>query len=246
MQMETQGSESSYGSSPSTGGIDWNFIVNRVKNILFSPKETWTVIKNEPSSIKDIYLKYFLIVAAVPAIAMALGQILFGFQFMTIKVDVPFGQALGFGVMQYIGMVLTSYLFAFILEKIANNMGGSASTVSALKLVVYSLTAGAVGGIFHLVPGLWPISMVASLYGLYLFWTGVPELTGVPDNNRIKYVIVSFIVCLVASFILGLILAIFTPRPQMPDLSKNYQQTVDLEKLEKGMKVMDNLFPGSK
>lgn len=49
-------------------------IVERAKNILISPKTEWEVIKNEQSTVADLFTKYALILALIPAVAGFIGN----------------------------------------------------------------------------------------------------------------------------------------------------------------------------
>jgi len=51
-------------------------IVERAKNIILKPSETWTKIKAEEVSISDLYKSYVVILAAIPAIASLLAMAL--------------------------------------------------------------------------------------------------------------------------------------------------------------------------
>ena len=46
-------------------------IVTRVKAILTSPKTEWPVIAAETTTVADLYKNYVIILAAIPAIAVA-------------------------------------------------------------------------------------------------------------------------------------------------------------------------------
>ena len=53
-------------------------IVDRVKNILITPKTEWEIIKGEADSIKDLVMGYVVILAAIPAVASFIGISLIG------------------------------------------------------------------------------------------------------------------------------------------------------------------------
>jgi len=62
-------------------------LVERAKNIMFNPKQEWEVIKTESVTIGDLFTKYAIILAAIPAVAGFIGYTLFGLSwgFGTIK-----------------------------------------------------------------------------------------------------------------------------------------------------------------
>jgi hypothetical protein len=78
--------------------------------------------------------------------------------------------------------------------------------MNALKLVAYSSTAAMVGGIFALIPALGVLTLVASLYSLYLLYLGVPTLMKVPQEKVLAYTAVLVVCAIVVGVIAGTIL----------------------------------------
>ena len=56
--------------------MDFNAIIKRVIGIITKPNSEWVTIKNESTTIADMFTKYVLILAAIPAIAGFLGHML--------------------------------------------------------------------------------------------------------------------------------------------------------------------------
>src|SRR3546814_18075957 len=54
-------------------------IVQRAKDILLKPKETWPVIAAEPATTQSIYVPYVVVLAAIGPIAQFVGGQVFGF-----------------------------------------------------------------------------------------------------------------------------------------------------------------------
>ncbi|MCK7489475.1 MAG: YIP1 family protein [Anaerotruncus sp.] len=64
------------------------------------------------------------------------------------------------------------YLFALIINELAPSFASAKNMTSALKLAVYSMTPGWVAGILYIIPGLWALGVLASLYGLFILYLG--------------------------------------------------------------------------
>ena len=56
---------------------------------------------------------------------------------------------------------------------------------------------------FLIIPPLSPITMLVSLYGLYLLYLGLPILMETPKDKAMGYVIVTIVVSIVVSFVAG-------------------------------------------
>lgn len=57
-------------------------LVDRVKNIVLTPANEWEVIKGESWTTADLFLKYAIILAAIPAAAGFLGYSFFGISYV--------------------------------------------------------------------------------------------------------------------------------------------------------------------
>ncbi|AFH50833.1 Hypothetical protein IALB_3130 [Ignavibacterium album JCM 16511] len=180
-------------------------IFERAKNILISPKTEWEVIKNEQSTVADLFTKYALILALIPVIAGFIGQSLVGISlgpFGSFKVPVVNG--LIYAVLYYVLTLAGIYLVAFIVDALAPSFGAQKDMVSSLKVVVYSYTAAWVAGIFQILPML-AILSILGLYSLYLLYLGLNIVKGSPSDKVVGYTVVVVIITIVVYFIIGAI-----------------------------------------
>jgi hypothetical protein len=70
------------------GALNMN-LVDRAKNILLKPKDEWQVIAGETATVKDLYLNYAMILAAIPVIATFVGGSIIGYGFLDVSYRVP-------------------------------------------------------------------------------------------------------------------------------------------------------------
>jgi hypothetical protein len=171
-------------------------VVERVKAILVTPKTEWRAIETEPGDPAYLFTNYVAILAAIPAVCGFIGVIIFG------------GSVLGGLVSAVVYYVLTFvivYVVALIADALAPPFGARKSPPNALKLVVYSATPVWVAGVLSLVPPLAILGLLAALYGLYLFWLGVPTLMKAPDEKSVLYTAAVVVCAIVVLIVLGLI-----------------------------------------
>lgn len=183
-------------------------LVERVKAILLKPKETWPVIDAEPASIGELFTKYALILAAIPALSLLIGSQIFGFGALGFSFRPSLGGSIAMAIQQYLFSLIGIILLAFIIEFLAPRFGGTANRVQAFKVAVYSATAGWLAGIFSLIPSL-SILGIVGLYSLYLLYTGLPVLMKAPQEKAGAYTAVVILVAIVAGVILFAILGRF-------------------------------------
>ena len=182
-------------------------LVARVQAILLKPKEEWIKIKAEPTTIQQLFIPYAVILAAIPAVAQFLGTALFlGFR-------IPGGggswmtRQFFFAIFSYILSLVVVYALGFIINALAPNFGSSQSLPLAMKLAVYSMTPAWIMGIFNLIPALWALSILGSLYGLYILYLGFETpLMGTPKEKITSYFVISLIVAIVLMAVVGFIL----------------------------------------
>ena len=183
--------------------MDLNKLVERAKAILLTPKTEWPVIAAEPSSTGDIYKRYLLLLAAVPAVFTFIHATLIGYSvpFMgTMRIG--FGTALTTALYSYVISLAGIFVFSLIVNALAPTFGGTKDSLSALKVVAYSATASMVGGIAAIVPVLGSLIMLAAaIYGIYLLYLGLPPLMKCPPEKAGAYTAVSIIAAIVVSLV---------------------------------------------
>jgi hypothetical protein len=188
-------------------------LVDRVKNILLSPKTEWPVIEQEQTDIKTLYVSYILILAAIPAIATIISSMLIGGMVGAVAgraglgAGMTGGFAIGQALISYVISLVVVFVVALIVDALAPTFGGTKSQINALKLVAYGATAGWVASIAGIIPVLgWIIAIIGSLYGIYLLYLGLPVMMKCPQDKAVVYLVVVVIAYLVLTWILGAIL----------------------------------------
>lgn len=176
-------------------------LIDRVKNILLTPQKEWHVINSEPGNTANITTTYILPLTLIGTLAAFIGFGFFGVGIGVFKVaGVGWGikMALGYAIRSILGV----FVLAFIIDTLASNFGSEKNFEKSFQVAAYSATAGLVGGIFLLVPALSILAMLASLYGLYLLFLGLPILKKTPADKAVSY----FVVVLVVAILVGILL----------------------------------------
>ncbi len=128
-------------------------LIDRVKNILLTPKTEWEVIAGETTPTAALITGYVLPLAAIAAIASFIGVVLIGTSmgFLgTYRMPVTFGLALL--IWHIVGAVVAVFVLAFIIDALAPTFGATKSFPQALKVAAYSYTPGWVAGILAIIP----------------------------------------------------------------------------------------------
>ncbi len=189
--------------------MDFNFIIQRVIGILTKPNTEWAKIKGEKTNIMDLFIKYAIIMAAIPAIAGFLGWIIIGKSFgFGVTIRMPFGRAILYLVFTYIFALIGVFLLGFIIDALAKNFGSTTDLDEGVKIAVYASTASWIAGIFSLIPALAPLGMLAGLYSLYLLYLGIKIVKSPSKDKEVPYFIVTIISYIVIAVIIGMMVSV--------------------------------------
>jgi hypothetical protein len=191
-------------------------LIERVQSILLRPKQTWPVIAAEPADVASIYSRYVVILAAIPAVCGFIGWTLIGGGGFGVTYRLPIATGLVQLVVGYLLSLAIVYVLALIVNALAPTFGGSKDLVAALKVVAYGSTAGFVGGVFSLLPSLaLLLGLLASLYSIYLLYTGLPVLMRSAPEKAGAYTAVVVVCAVLAMIVLGAVSSLFISRGPM-------------------------------
>jgi hypothetical protein len=181
-------------------------LVERVQNILLKPKDEWTKIKPESTTVAQLFVGYAVILAAIPAVAQFIGWGLIGRRIPLLGwIRMPIGSALVSAILTYVLSLASVFVLGIIINALAPSFGSKQNQVMSMKLAVYGMTASWIAGIFNIIPPL-SILSILGLYGLYVLYLGFAEpLMDTPKDKVVTYFVISLVVALVLYFIVGLI-----------------------------------------
>lgn len=181
-------------------------LVERVKNILLTPKTEWDRINGEPSTTQGLYTGYVMVLAAIGPICAGIGAILFGWGAFGISIHPPVMSVVVSSIVSYILALASVFVMSLIIDALATTFGGEKNPAQALKVAVYSSTAAWVAGVFGILPMLAPLGIVG-LYSLYLLYLGLPRLMKAPEDKALPYTAVVILAAIVLAIVVGAVIA---------------------------------------
>jgi hypothetical protein len=176
-------------------------LIERVKDILISPKTEWAVIDAEPATVQGIFTSYVMILAAIGPIASLVGSQVIGIYGFKPPIAISIASAVLSYVLQLVGV----YVTALIIDALAGSFGGTKNSVKAFKVAAYSATAYWVACIIQIVPLLGWVAWIGMLYGWYLLYLGLGTVMKSPQDKAIVYTIVTIVVEIVLYFVFAMI-----------------------------------------
>lgn len=179
-------------------------LIDRVKNILLTPQAEWDKIAAEPTDVKKLYIGYAVPLAALGAIAMTVGMLLFRFGAFGVYFRYSPVQAVVSGVTQFIVTLACIYVMGIIINALAPTFGSRQDQGEAHKLAVYSWTASLLAMLFAIHPALAILGLLG-LYSFFLLYIGLPRIMKTPEDKRIGYFITIIVIGIVVSIVTGVV-----------------------------------------
>ena len=185
-------------------------LVQRAKEIILKPAETWPVVAGEAATPGDLITRYALPLIVIGPIAQLIGGQLFGYNMIFATYRPSLMSGLTTALFAVVMGVIAVIVIALAADFLADKFGGTANRSAAFKLVVYSLTPAWVAGILGLIPMLAALGILAGLYGLYLFYQGCTPLLKVPQDKALGFTAVTTIAAIVLMWTASIVTASVT------------------------------------
>lgn len=164
-------------------------LIQRAKNILFTPKTEWDVVAGETATLGSLLTGYVLPLSLIPAAAGFLGSLLFAGMLFGI------GFGIATAVVSIIGTILAFVIGTYIIDALAPSFKSEKNLGRSAQLMAYSATAIWVAGILGLVPFLgWLAMLAGAAYSIYLMYLGLGPVKKTPEDQRVIYVIIAIVV----------------------------------------------------
>ncbi len=181
-------------------------ILNRIKNILLTPKTEWQKIAAEPTTIGQLYIGYVVPLTAWAALMSLVRLTLIGTRLpFGDVVRTPLAGGLGLAAWTFVGSFVGLFLVGLIVNALAPTFGGTRNQTQALKVAAYSLTPAYMGSVLALSPVLPSLLQFAVLcYGLYVLYLGLPVVMRAPQDRALGYT-ATVVIC---TFLLGIVFAL--------------------------------------
>ncbi len=177
-------------------------LIERVKNILVTPKTEWEVINGETATPMSLLTSYVLPLAIVSSVGTILKYFFFA---PTLGMGTNF--MIGMALVGFIAAVIAFYLSAIIIDMLAPSFSSEKDLNKSAQLVAYAGTPSYIAGLLSFIPiigGL--LTFAAWGYGIYLMYLGIGPLKKTPEDKKIVYMLVAFAIMIVIYLVIAAIL----------------------------------------
>lgn len=175
-------------------------LIERVKNILITPKTEWDVINGESATPQSLLMSYVIPLAVVAAAGPLLTGLLWagawGFKYYLIS-----------AIIALVAQVVGFYVSTIIIDLLAPSFGSEKDINKSAQLVAYSGTPSYVASLLSFIPVIgFLISIAGWVYGIYIMYLGIGPLKKTPEDKKVVYMIVAFVIMIAIYFIVAAIL----------------------------------------
>ncbi|MEO6681578.1 MAG: Yip1 family protein [Ginsengibacter sp.] len=174
-------------------------LIERVKNILLTPKTEWLVIDTETASPQSMLMSYVLPLAIISALGRLLGGMMPG-TFMG-------SYLVWMSIIGFISIFIGFYISTYVIDLLAPSFESEKNLGKSAQLVAYSNTPVWVAGFLSFIPIIgWLLAIAGWVYSIYLFYNGLGVLKKTPEDKKVVYMVVAFIVMIAITFMITAIL----------------------------------------
>jgi hypothetical protein len=181
-------------------------LIERAKNIIVSPKTEWLVIDSETAKPQSLLVSYVLPMAIISSLGFLLMGLLwagtFGLQFFLLRMIITF-----------ISVMISFYIACYVVDMLAPSFSSEKNINKSAQLVAYSNTPTWIAGLLSFIPVLGMLILIAGwVYSIYLMYLGLGPLKKTPEDKKVIYMIVAFLLMLLIGFVVNYILGMLLLR----------------------------------
>ncbi len=181
-------------------------LIQRAKNIVLTPAAEWQVIAPETVSMGELYRGYIVPLAAIGPIASFIGLSLVGVGIPALGTyRMPLLSGLSMALISFVLALVGVFVLGLIIDALAPTFGGEKNPLQALKVAAYAYTPAWIAGVLYILPALGTLVLLASLYGLYLLYLGLPVLMKSPKEKAAGYTAVVVVCAIVLAILFSLV-----------------------------------------
>jgi hypothetical protein len=184
-------------------------LIERVKNIVLSPKLEWPVIAPEPTSIAQLYFSYVMPLSALAAVLSFVRTSLIGVSVpFAGAIRMPIASGLMYSIVAFGFSLVGLFVVGLIINALAPSFSGVRDQRQALKVAAYSLTPACLSAVLALSPVLPTLlQLIAGLYGIYVLYLGLPVLMRSSRDKAVGYTAAVVICTILLGILFGVVSA---------------------------------------
>jgi hypothetical protein len=219
-------------------------LIERVKNIVLSPKLEWPVIAPEPTSVAQLYFSYVMPLSALAAVLSFVRTSLIGVSVpFAGSIRMPIASGLMYSIVAFGFSLVGLFVVGLIINALAPSFSGVRDQRQALKVAAYSLTPASLSAALALSPVLPTLlQLSAGLYGIYVLYLGLPVLMRSPRDKAVGYTAAVVICTVFFGILFGVVSATAGHFGLMPGSLASDSAAQAAARQEQGANIVGNVI----
>jgi len=184
--------------------------INKAIELAKNPTGFMTSDKDAPASVNGIIMNYAAILAVIPFFAILLGDLWYNVAFYHYEGGRIVAAAFVHALLIAILYVVAVYIIGYVIQELAPSFGTAKDQVKSMKLSAYVFTPVFLISALSIIPPLGILGFIGALYGLYIFYIGLPIVLGTAKDRVVPYLVVTLVVALVVLAVIFAIVGIIS------------------------------------
>jgi Yip1 domain/zinc-ribbon domain len=191
---------------PAEGGSPRNMIMGTFNTAIAIVKNPVAYMTQNRKGVplKPLMTNYVAILAAIPFFATLIGDLWY------YSHDARYASAIPAAIVAYILELVAVIVLGIVIWKVGPSFSTNTDQATATTLAAYAYTPVFLISILYIIPPISLLVILGLLYGLYIFYKGIPILLNTPQDKVLVYAIVVIIVALIIGLVFTSIAGIVT------------------------------------
>lgn len=176
---------------------EYTRLLNESWQLIVEPKKFW-ISKKEKTEDFNVFKGYYIPFVVLVGIAIFLGELISSSEFLFSYAFVKSLREVAVYILQFYGAV-------YVTNELISGFKGQKNKEMVKQIVAYSLFPFIVASIITgLLPGLYVLSIVG-LYGIFLFALGIQQCIELPEEYKVRYILITILVNFLIFALLNLV-----------------------------------------
>ena len=182
--------------------------IEKIKEIIKGPAAFFDKLGAEPFSIDYLYKSYVLPLFGLATFSTYLGNLFWGNDLMATSAYAP---SLGSTLVSFVVSLGMLYVLAMVIAKVGGYFEAKGDTTLAFNLVVFCLVPAWALQILSVLPLVGLIAtLVAMIYSLYLYFTGLARVMEPDPQKAILYCLASLAAAVGLAIVAGVVVLVLS------------------------------------
>lgn len=179
--------------------------LNRLKNLLTNPNQTWLEISQEQNTVQNILKYQLLVFALIPVLCAFISDAVIGIEMFNKIHRKPIYSSLVNSFLYYLSIIAFVFLLSFGLKVITIFFELKVGFINTFKIINYSIFPILFFSLLNLIPGASFLVYLIAIYSIYIFYKGLPIVI---KNQHDKSIILTTLLMVLLIIVISLLVVL--------------------------------------